>query len=105
MKLNGVALGLRHGRNVALAVSARDSHLVYLVCPQCGEQIKLPFVRTSGPIPFLHTRKHAPSCRLIVTPDPEGADHEVVTVPSDERIETLLEVRLRAWWQEIAAVA
>ena len=69
--------------------------LIFLFCPVCDSRINLPFVSTSGPVPFIH-RSRTGQCRLVVTPDPVGTDHQVVEV-GDRAVETVLEEVLQRW--------
>ena len=64
--------------------------MAYITCPRCRRQIREPFSRTSGPVPYVHGRPHRSACRLIVFPDPNGDKHQVVIVPDDVRLEEAL---------------
>ena len=71
--------------------------LIFLFCPVCDSRINLPFVSTSGPVPFIHRSRTGQLCRLVVTPDPVGNDHQVVKVGKKVFVETALEEVLERW--------
>ncbi len=71
--------------------------LVFLHCPVCDSRINLPFVSTSGPVPYVHRSRTGQLCRLVVTPDPVGHDHQVVEVGAKVFVETVLEEVLQRW--------
>ncbi len=75
--------------------------LVFLLCPVCGDRINLPFVTTSGPVPYIHRARTGRLCRLVVVPDPTPRqEHTVREVPRDAFIETILEEVLQRWMAE-----
>jgi hypothetical protein len=42
--------------------------LCYHDCPACGQRIPQPFLSGAGPVAYLHRRRGAPVCRVIVHP-------------------------------------
>ena len=68
---------------------------VYVLCPGCGQRIKEPFSRASGPV--VHTHRYGArdqQCRVLVVPDPIGGAHRVSVVPRDVRLEDALQQAL-----------
>lgn len=72
-----------------VAADRVEGNLLWFTCPQCGGYIKEPFSRISGPVAISHRHSH-PSCRLVVSPDPIGSEHEIVVVGQRESYETVL---------------
>lgn len=76
----------------------------YVTCPKCGERIRAPFSRLSGPVPFIHhTPARRGACRLIVEPSVEGDTHRAEAVPDDVRLEDALLAAQVAWRREGAS--
>jgi hypothetical protein len=80
-----------------------ENPLVYITCPCCRDKIREPFVRGSGPVPFMHRTSHKRvPCRLIVIPAIHGHQHRVLAVPPGRSIEDVLMVALGGGVQKAA---
>lgn len=67
--------------------------LVYVTCPCCRGRITEPFLRTAGPVAFVHHRHRHRSCRLIVLP---GEGRAVVVADSESLEVALMRVGIPA---------
>jgi hypothetical protein len=71
-----------------IAPSVFRELLAYVTCPRCGQQIREPFSRSSGPVPYLHYgRGSKRACRIIVHPDAVGEKHITGIIPEDVSLE------------------
>lgn len=69
-----------------IAPSVLRELFAYVTCPACRRLIRLPFSRSSGPVPYVHRDRNT-ECRLVVHPDPVGENHNVLIVPDGVSIE------------------
>jgi hypothetical protein len=68
---------------------------VYVLCAGCGQRIKEPFSRMSGPVVHTHRYQgHDQVCRVVVVPDRTGSAHRVIVVPREVRLEDALQREL-----------
>lgn len=73
------------------------SPIVFVTCA-CGQKLRQPFSRYSGPVAVLHQRSPGSRhCRLVVTPDPNGHNHVVREVPRLLTIESFLISAIEKW--------
>lgn len=73
-----------------------EEALVYVTCPDCGNQVRDPFQRFSGPVAYVHRHARRASTRMIVIPDPHGEEHKVFPVGEGYSLEQALVWALRA---------
>ena len=69
-------------------------------CPIDDVWIKMPFVRTSGPVPYVHYRHgryRQKPCRLVVTPAWNGGGHVITVVEQEQTIEEVLWEAVGNW--------